>query len=62
MPPHRAKGTVIIQVIEGKLALDVVGVEHFLEAGGVLVLGPGVQHDVNALEKSLMLLTVCLDE
>lgn len=62
MPSHRAKGTVIIQVIDGKLKLDVGGVEHLLEAGGVLVLASSVQHDVDALETTLMLLTVCLDD
>jgi len=62
MPAHRARGTVIVQVIEGKLSLDVAGEGHVLEAGGVLVLASGVEHDVHALEATLMLLTVCLDE
>ena len=60
MPEHKAPGTVFIQVLEGKMWLDVVGKRHLLEAGGMLVLAPGVLHDVKAEEKTLMLLTVCL--
>jgi quercetin dioxygenase-like cupin family protein len=61
MPDHKAKGTVFVQVLEGKLTLRVEGSEHVLEAGGLLVLAPGVEHDVNAHETTVMLLTVCLD-
>lgn len=61
MPPHQAKGTVVIQVIEGHLTLEIAGEAHSLHAGAVLVLAPGVQHDVQAHETTLMLLTVCLD-
>ena len=60
MQTHKAPGTVFIQVIEGKMTLDVSGTKHHLEAGGMLVLAPGIQHDVQAEERSLMLLTICL--
>jgi quercetin dioxygenase-like cupin family protein len=58
MPTHSAKGKVVIQVIEGRLILDVAGTRHSLEAGVVLVLAPGIPHDVEADEKAKMLLTV----
>ena len=61
LPDHRAQGTVIIQVIEGNIALEVAGEEHSLKSGGLMVLAPGVKHDVKAFENTLMLLTVCLD-
>lgn len=61
MPPHKAPGTVIIQVLEGDLTLDVEGNEHALVAGGLLVLAPGVLHNVKAEAVTLMLLTVSLD-
>lgn len=61
MREHRANGTVVIQVIDGRLSLNVAGVVHSLAAGGLLVLAPGIEHDVEAHEMTLMLLTVCLD-
>src|SRR5665213_3167719 len=42
MPEHKAPGSVFIQVIEGKMEFDVAGKRHLLEAGGMLVLAPGV--------------------
>ena len=61
LPEHRAQGTVIIQVIEGNIALEVAGENRSLKCGGLMVLAPGVAHDVRAVEKTLLLLTVCLE-
>ncbi len=60
LPQHKANGAVFIQVIEGALSLSVAGQKHSLLTGGLLVLEPGVLHDVHAEEESLMLLTVCM--
>ena len=58
MPQHRAHGTVIIQVLKGRLRVATPDAEHALSAGQVLVLAPDVPHDVNADDAAQMLLTV----
>jgi len=62
MPEHKTEdGTVCIQVIEGRISLTMKGEKHSLETGGLLVLAPGIPHDVLAEQDSVMLLMVCLD-
>jgi quercetin dioxygenase-like cupin family protein len=61
LAPHRAKGVVTIQVLKGRLQVTAEGQAHDLHTGHLLVLAPGVEHDVVAREESQMLLTVCLD-
>ena len=61
LPPHRAKGVVMIHLLEGHLQVTAEGQVHDLHAGHLLVLAPGVEHDVVAREVSRMLLTVHLD-
>jgi quercetin dioxygenase-like cupin family protein len=58
---HRTKGVVIIQVIKGHLRVTADAQPHDLHAGGLLVLAPGVEHDVVARQESEMLLTVHLE-
>ena len=59
---HVAAGVVSISVLDGRLRLQSGGEEHVLAAGGLLVLAPGVRHDVYAIEQSTMLLQVYLDD
>jgi quercetin dioxygenase-like cupin family protein len=60
---HSARGEVNIHVLEGRLLVEAEGREHDLRAGHLLILSPGVPHDVRALVPSAMLLTVhMLDE
>lgn len=61
LPPHRTKGVVAIQVLEGHIQVTADGQAHDLHAGHMLVLAPGVEHDVLARVVSRMLLTVHLD-
>jgi quercetin dioxygenase-like cupin family protein len=61
LPPHRAQGVVTIHVLHGHLQITADGQTHDLRPGGLLVLAPGVVHDVNALDESHMLLTVNLE-
>jgi quercetin dioxygenase-like cupin family protein len=58
---HRAKGVVMIQVLEGHLQVTAAGGVNDLRAGHLLVLAPGVEHDVVGVEESQMLLTVSLE-
>ncbi len=61
MPRHIAQGVVTIHVIEGQIRILAEGQEHQLQAQQILVLAPGVAHDVLAESDARMLLTVCLD-
>jgi len=57
---HRTNGTVFIQVLQGRLTVGAAGERHDLPAGHVLVMSPGVPHDLFAEEETRMLLTVSL--
>jgi quercetin dioxygenase-like cupin family protein len=61
LPQHAAEGVVTVQVIQGRLKVIAQEEEHDLPAGSLLVLAPGVRHDVQAIEPTRMLLTVCLN-
>ena len=60
LPEHRTNGTVFIQVLRGRLTVHAAGERHDLAAGRVLVLSPGVPHDLRAEVLTHMLLTVSL--
>lgn len=61
LPEHSAPGLVTIHVHSGRLKVAENGREHDLVSGQVLVLAPGVAHDVRASEESIMMLTVHVD-
>src|SRR5665213_2513183 len=61
LAPHRTKGVVTIHLLKGHLQVTAEGQVHDLHAGHPVVLAPGVEHDLVALEESQMLLTVHLD-
>jgi quercetin dioxygenase-like cupin family protein len=62
LPEHHAPGTVFIQCLTGEIRVSVSGEPKPLRRGGLLVLAPGVRHDVRATEASTMLLTVCMEQ
>ena len=62
LPDHVAAGVVTINVLDGLLRVSAGGVERALPAGNLLVLAPGVRHDVYAEQPSTMLLQVCLED
>lgn len=61
LPKHVARGVVMIHVIEGHLRVIAAGEEIHLGADQMLVMNPGVEHDVFAVKRSSMLLTVSLE-
>jgi len=61
LPPHRTNGTVVIHVLRGRMRVTAEREEHDLGSGQLLVLAAGVEHNVVAVEESVMLLTVHLD-
>ncbi len=58
---HAADGYVSVTVLDGKLQMSTATGEYSMPSGSLLVLSPGVRHDVRALAPSRMLLTVRLD-
>jgi quercetin dioxygenase-like cupin family protein len=57
---HEADGDVTIQTVAGELEVRTPEAKHRLPAGTLLILAPGVRHDVAAPIASQMLLTVHL--
>ncbi len=58
---HQAAGTVTIHVIDGRMHIRAADSEHVFGPGGLLILAPNVEHDVHAIEDSIMLLQVHLE-
>ena len=61
LPDHVVQGPVLIQTLKGRLRVKTDQTTHELPAGMLLRLAPGVTHDVEAVEESDMLLTVCIE-
>lgn len=55
---HHAEGPITIAVLEGAIRFKASGEEQLLRRGGLLALGHGIQHEVEALEESAFVLTV----
>lgn len=55
---HRSAGRISLQTLEGHLRMHAGGRGFDLPAGKVIVLDPGVPHDVIAVEDSVFLLTI----
>jgi quercetin dioxygenase-like cupin family protein len=58
---HTTAGTVSIHALDGRLRVNAGGEAHVLTAGQLVVLAPGVKHDLTAEEPTRMLLTVHLE-
>jgi|GEM_PF-199769 len=59
-PEHATNGIVTVQVIEGGLSMTVAGVPQQLDAGALLVISPGIRHDVRASSPAVFVLQVSL--
>jgi len=57
---HRTDGWLSIQATQGHLRIHLPQREVDLAVGHVVVLEPGVPHDVEALEESAFLLTIAV--
>jgi quercetin dioxygenase-like cupin family protein len=58
MKEHHADGTISIQVLKGKLRLNINGHHHDLQVGNLFTLAASIRHDVEAIEDSAFLLTI----
>jgi quercetin dioxygenase-like cupin family protein len=57
---HSAPGLVTIHVLEGRLNVEADHIDNDLAQGEVLILAPGLPHDVRSTDGAAMLLTVHL--
>ncbi len=60
LPQHQADGVVTLQVVDGRLEVDTPEERLAVGAGGLLVIRPGIPHEVHASEPSQMVMTVYL--
>jgi len=57
---HKAKGEIVVQCLEGKVAFTAFGKTRTLEAGTLLYLPTGEPHSVKGIENGSLLLTILL--
>ena len=57
---HQAKGEIVVQCLEGRVAFTAFGKTQNLEAGKLLYLPTGEPHTVKGIEDASLLLTVLL--
>jgi quercetin dioxygenase-like cupin family protein len=57
---HKAKGEIVVQCLEGKVAFTALGRTQNLEAGKLLYLPAGEPHSVKGIENASLLLTILL--
>lgn len=57
---HKAKGEIIVQCLEGKIAFTACGKTHDLETGQLLYLPIGEPHSLRGIEDGSLLLTILL--
>ena len=60
IPEHRAKGDIVVQCLEGRVAFTALGRTHTLEAGALLYLPAGEPHSLKGVDGASLLLTVML--
>ena len=56
---HKAAGRISVQVVTGHIRMHVAGQTFDLPAGHLIALDRAIPHDVQALEESAFLLTIC---
>ena len=57
---HKAKGEIVVQCLEGRVAFTAFGKTQSLETGTLLYLPTGEPHSVKGVEDASLLLTVLL--
>ena len=58
---HAADGYVTVLVLSGEIRMATADEQHEMSSGSLLVLRPGIRHDIEAGAASTVLLTVRLD-
>ena len=58
IPPHQAKGSLTVQVLDGRVVIGALDSSFELGADHVLALGGDVTHSLVAIEDTALLLTI----
>ena len=58
VPTHQTEGRISLQTIRGHIQIRAAGRTFALSVGSLLTLDRGLSHDVEALEESVVLLTI----
>jgi quercetin dioxygenase-like cupin family protein len=58
MKEHHTDGTISVQVLNGKLRMNVGNRPYELAAGNLFTLAASIRHDVEAIDDSAFLLTI----
>jgi len=58
MREHEADARISIQVLSGRIRIQLAGRSIGMTAGGLLALDCGLRHDVESLQESAFLLTI----
>ncbi len=58
LPAHSAPLPVVITVVDGRVLFEVDGITHDLARGAVIIADAHVPHEVRALERSRLILTL----
>jgi quercetin dioxygenase-like cupin family protein len=58
VPAHHANGSLTVQVIDGRVVVNLLGASFDLAAGQLLAIEHGVTHALAAIEDSAILLTI----
>lgn len=59
---HMATGRISVQVVAGHIRMQMAGKIFDLPAGHLMALDRAIPHNVQALEESAFLLTICWPE
>jgi quercetin dioxygenase-like cupin family protein len=59
---HEAEGSITVSVAQGSIRFDARGERLTLSSGGLLTLGGGIRHEVEALEDSAFVITIALGQ
>lgn len=60
IPTHKAKGEIIVQCLEGRIAFTACGETNDLAAGHLLYLPIGEPHSLRGIENGSLLVTILL--
>lgn len=58
MKEHKTPYPIVVEVFKGEISFGVTGIKHKLTAGSLITLEGGIPHDLNAMEDSIVRLSL----